>query len=185
MLLRRAFLGSGVTTYATWNPADKHADINLTGGDLTATSTTGSKGVRATIGKSSGKWYWEVMNNSGAENDIGIATASASLSTWLGADAQGVGYDSFDGKLYKNSSIVASYATYAQNDYIGFALDCDAGTIAIYKNGTLQGTYSHGLSGTIYPAMGGFASTMSGIANFGASAFTYSPPGGFNAGVYN
>jgi len=171
--------------YATWSTTDKDAGVLLSGGNLTATCNTGSRGVRATIGKSTGKWYWEVRNNATAENDIGIATASASLATWLGADAQGIGYDSSDGKLYKNSAIVASYGTYVQNDYIGFALDCDAGTLAVYKNGTLQGTYSHGLSGVIFPALGGFASTASGIANFGATAFAYSPPGGFNSGVYN
>lgn len=48
------------TTYATWNPADKSADITLSLGNLKATQTTSSwDSVRSTIGKTSGKWYWE------------------------------------------------------------------------------------------------------------------------------
>lgn len=48
-------------TYATWNPSDKSANVTLSNGNLTATITanTAFYGARATIGKSSGKWYWE------------------------------------------------------------------------------------------------------------------------------
>lgn len=51
-------------TYATLNPSDKDAAITLSGGDLTMSSATNAwRSVRATIGKSSGKWYWEVTNS--------------------------------------------------------------------------------------------------------------------------
>src|SRR3989344_5257710 len=55
------------TTFATWNPSDKSASITFSGSDLTATGpTSGSTffSVRATIGKSSGKWYWESTGGS-------------------------------------------------------------------------------------------------------------------------
>lgn len=48
-------------TYATRNPSDKNANIALSSGNLIATaSNTAWKSVRATLGKSSGKWYREV-----------------------------------------------------------------------------------------------------------------------------
>jgi hypothetical protein len=47
--------------FAIWNKADKEANITLSNGDLTATSgTTFWRNVRATIGVSTGKWYWEI-----------------------------------------------------------------------------------------------------------------------------
>ena len=185
-LMRRAFMGSApAVTYATWNPADKDAGITLSGGNLTAVNNTANKSVRATIGKTTGKWYWEVTNNVVAENDIGIANASMSLATYVGSDANGAGYDSADGKIYKNNTAVATGgATYGVPDIIGIALDVDAGTVKFYKNNTLQYTYTYGFTGTIYPATGGFIIAASSTANFGASAFTYSVPSGYNAGVY-
>ena len=41
-----------------WNSSDNF-DITLSGGDLVA-SVNGPVGVRANMGKSTGKWYWEV-----------------------------------------------------------------------------------------------------------------------------
>lgn len=41
-------------TYATWNPADKNANVTLSGGNLTMVTSVGSWcGARATIGVSS------------------------------------------------------------------------------------------------------------------------------------
>ena len=51
-------------TYATWNPSDKGTNITLSNGNLTvAKGNAGWESVRATIGVSSGKWYWEVTAN--------------------------------------------------------------------------------------------------------------------------
>lgn len=171
-------------TYATWNPADKNANITLSNGNLTATNSVANCAVRATIGKTTGKWYWEITNGSVNEQDIGVGNASMTLNGYVGKDANGVGYDSSDGKLYKGDVAVATGgATYTAADIIGFALDVDAGTLKVYKNNTLQYTYTYGFTGTIYPALGAFAAA-SGTANFGATALTYSPPAGYNAGVY-
>lgn len=54
---------TGGRVYATWNPADKGGGVILLNGNrsvsLSTTPTDGGS-VRSTIGKSSGKWYWEV-----------------------------------------------------------------------------------------------------------------------------
>lgn len=176
---------SGVT-YATWNPSDKHASITLTNGNLTLQQSAGNQGVRATIGKTTGKWYWEYIQEDGAaEADVGIATSSYSLSTWLGNDAHGVGYDSLDGKIYKSGSAVGTggSAWNTNGNVIGIALDADIGEIKIYRSNILQYTYSTGLTAPYYPASGGFGASKI-TANFGATALTYTPPSGYNAGMY-
>ena len=56
-------LPSGYTAWdagATWNSVDKDADITLSLGDLLATINTANGAVRATTGRSSGKYYFEV-----------------------------------------------------------------------------------------------------------------------------
>lgn len=184
MLLAEASTTPGVT-YATWNPSDKDAGITLSNGNLTSLNNTASKSVRSTIGKTTGKWYWEVYVVSAVENDIGVANGSFALTNYLGNDANGVGYDSSDGKLYKSNAAVASGgSTYSAGSTLGFALDVDAGTLKVYNANTLQYTYTYVFSGTIYAAVGGFAINAESTANFGATAFTYSPPGGYNSGLY-
>jgi hypothetical protein len=172
--------------YATWNPSDKGSNITLSGGNLTATVGAGGGMVRSTIGKSSGKWYWEVTRNSGGPDCvIGIANSSASLTSYLGVDANGRGYIGSTGNKITNASAAAFGASYAATDVIGVALDMDTGQITLYKNNTSQGVAYTGLSGTFFAAFGTTNTGDKVTANFGASALTYSPPSGFNAGLYN
>lgn len=177
---------SAGVTYATWNPADKGAGITLSGGNLVATTSTTAASVRATIGKSSGKWYWEytVTNTTTLQIGSGVGTASASLAGTPGVvDNLAWGYVALDGKVYNNGTTAATYVTYTNPDVIGVALDMDSGTLQFYKNNTLQGTAATGLTGTYYPMVGG--NNTSGItANFGASAMTYTAPSGFTQGLY-
>lgn len=177
-------LGNGLllatkTAYATWNPSDKSGVITLSGGNLSASQTATSALVRATLGKSSGKWYWEVLPTSAA-NLIGIARASASLTQWCGQNTNSWGYYSADGRIYTNNSPGSTNAAYASGNVIGLALNMDAGTLTFYKNGVAQPYGVSGLTGTIYPAWGD-NSADSCTANFGASPFAYTPPTGFTA----
>lgn len=174
-------------TYATWNPSDKGAAVTLMAGRLVSV-TSASGMVRATIGKSSGKWYWEVATNTFATTTpgVGIATASASLTQYLGGNANGYAWFANEGKKYTGgvgTAYAGSWTTIT--DVIGVALDMDAGTITIYKNGVSLGTMFSGLTGTFYPAMSGNSASLSlCVANFGAQPFAYSVPAGFNEGVY-
>lgn len=174
-------------TYATWNPADIDDDYSLTNGDLTITHTgvpSAWSAGRATIGKSAGKWYWEytidVWTSTGFL--VGIANASCTLLNYLGSTTDGYGYQ--DIALKYNGSGAAYGATYTTGDVIGVALDMDAGTIEMYKNGVSQGVMYSGLTGTLYPAVSVHFTNDALTANFGASAFAYTVPAGFNAGLY-
>lgn len=181
------------TSYATWNPSDKGSGVTLSNGNLTG-STNANNSVRSTVGVSNGKWYWEVHYDSAYIPLIGIATASATVASTGGAypgiDNYGWSYYGYDGHKYHGGVSTAYGAAYSPGDVIGIALDMDAGTITFYKNGVLQGMAFTGLAGTVYAMFGGSTNTGTNgsqavvTANFGATAFVYPPPTGFNSGLF-
>lgn len=167
------------TGTTTWNPSDKSANITLSGGNLVATNTAlGS--VRGTVGKASGKWYWEVtVSTISVEATVGIGNSSATLTNNPGADVNGWGYIS-QGSKTTNNSASAYGAGYSSGDVIGVALDMDNGTLTFYKNNVSQGQAFSGITGTIYPMVGEHSGDVF-TANFGTTAFTYAIPTGFAA----
>lgn len=196
--LRSPALDSSVVlNYATWNPADTSADISLSGGNLVATKTTVNvwRSSRATVGKASGKWYWEInITNVVQYAMVGIANSSALTSNYFGSDSNGWSYFGSGGRFYLNATNIAYGNSFTTGDVIGVALDMNAGKIWFSKNNTWQASgdpvagtnpATTGLSGTLYPGIGLYANTESITANFGASAFTYTPPSGFASGVYS
>lgn len=180
--------GRNYVNAATWNPSDCSANITLSNGNLTsAIGTSGVGFVRSTIGKSSGKWYWEhTCIGVGSKYWIGAATATPANTDTLGGTTASVIYYGLDGRKFTNGAYSAYGAAYGQNDVLGFALDMDAGTLTIYKNNVSQGAILTGLTGTWYAARGQ-ASDGTGFTvdtNFGGSAFVYSPPSQFNSGLF-
>ena len=165
--------------YCVLNPLD--TGMSISGGNLNSSSSSTNTINRSTIGVSSGKWYWEVTQLSANEILVGIANASASLTAYLGSNANGWGYNSANGSKYNNGSGVAYGATYTTNDVIGVALDMDAGTLTFYKNNTTQGQAYSGLTGTIFPSISAGTTSTSLAVNFGQRPFTYTPPSGFVA----
>lgn len=183
---------SSTVTYATWNPSDKGGGVVLSNGNLTVSlSTTPTDGgsVRSTIGKAAGKWYWEVtVGGTQSWSLPGVADASATIasSSVYVFSAGGYGYYTSTGTKY-NNGVSTSYATGASpGDVIGVALDMDAGTLTFYKNGVSMGVAFSGLAGTFYAAEGNYTLNVTqSTTNFGATAFAYPVPSGFNAGLYN
>ncbi len=174
--------GNGRGNYCVLNPLDSGATIS--DGNLTFTGPTGNATTRSSIGLTSGKWYWEVVANAApAGLLVGIANSSATLSQYLGQNANGWSYCG-DGNKYTNASGSAYGATYTTNDVIGVAFDADAGTLVFYKNNTSQGTaFSSLTSGPYFPAVGdgSSGSVVSCYVNFGQRPFAYTPPTGFKA----
>lgn len=180
---------SVAVTYATRNPSDKSANITLSGGNLIATnpSITSWSSVRSTIGKSSGKRYREYTIGSGTDRHVGIGKSTATLASFPWFDANWYAYYYNDGNKVTNNSYSSFGAARNTWNIIWVALDMDAGTIAMYKNNVIQGTFMFtGLSGTFYAMVGlyGGGASTSVTANFGATPFAYTPPVGFNAGLY-
>jgi hypothetical protein len=180
--------------YCTWNAlaVGSASDLAPSNGNLDATGFSVSgirdKSIIATIGISSGKWYWEVALTSVTSTPacmIGIASKSSpnELGDFPGANSFGWSYYAANGTK-NNSSQLAYGASYTTGDVIGVALDEDNGTLTFYKNGVSQGTAYTGLtSGPYYPAIGHGGSLQAFVtsANFGQRAFAYTAPSGFKA----
>ena len=170
--------------YATLNPLD-NGGLTLSNGNLQFNrATTSWISGRATIGMSSGKWYWEVVQTAGANMMVGISKGDASQSSYVGAVATGWAYNSGDGNKYNNVSNSAYGNTYTTNDVIGVAFDVDSGDLKFYKNGTVQNSgtaaYTGLTSGPYFPAVSLYG-TATAFTNFGQRPFAYTAPSGFKA----
>lgn len=173
-----------IPVFATWNSSDKSANITLSGSNLIATNT-GAGIVRSTIGKTTGKWYWEVTLNNITNSCLGVSDSATNLNIQLGQTNQSYGYYPASGDIITNGGVLITVATSAINDKISFALNFTTGTIDIRKNNTLLHTLSGlTITGAIFAATGGSGSPAQSTANFGATALTYTPPAGYNAGLY-
>jgi hypothetical protein len=169
----------------TWNPADRNSNLTLSNGNLNTQGNLVSGGaVRATSGKSSGKWYWEVWLTAINSNDnarIGVGNSSMSLNSRPGDDSNGWGYQTGTGARVNNGNYVAYGSALGNGDILGVALDMDAGTLRFYRNGVDLGVAFTGLTGTIFPAYGYDANNSVFYTNFGAEGFAYTVPSGFSA----
>lgn len=188
-LLARSKPAAIARTYATWNPSDKGGGVVLANGNLKVSLvTTPADGgsVRSTIGKSSGKWYWEITAlTSWALPGIATSLAPVGASNYYANGNYGHGYYGSNGILYGTKAQSWTTAPYGGGSVIGMALDMDAGTLRIYKNGIDLGIAFAGLSGIYFAAEGNYTLNQDlSTANFGATAFVYPVPSGFNAGLY-
>jgi hypothetical protein len=191
---------STVSTANTWNASDA-VSITLSGGNLTATSTTTTAGVRHTTGHSSGKYYWEVTltNWNSTSTETGLATSSAALAGG-GIAGQAVVTKSvggFNGSIYINGTDSGGRLGILSNNIVGIAADLTAGLIwfRLAPSGNWNG------SGTANPATGAGGISLGALAgntllpifaalsanedvtgNFGGSAFTGAVPSGFTSG---
>jgi hypothetical protein len=191
--IQQLMLGEVATalTYSTWNPSDKTSAITLSNGNLTLTTTaTANQGIRGTLSRSSGKFYFEYTQGTSLANRVGIADSTHVLTAGLGLDSVSAGYAT-SGAIYYATSLSVSAATYTAADVIGVAVDTTNGLIYYSKNGTWQnsanpssgtGGLAYVTTAAVFPAWGMLAATVnSGTLNVGATAFSYPTPTGFSA----
>jgi hypothetical protein len=185
--------------YATLNPVNLGGtSITLSNGNLFATFAGASWfTTSSTMGMvGSGKYYFEFTKTDTSSQMVGIFPPTASISSFVGNDANGYGYFSANGYLYNNGgSSITFGATFTTGDVIGIAFDASTGKLWFSKNNTWQasGSPSTGANpaataSTAYTYMAGFSTNGSGVAtvNFGQQPFNYTPPTGFVAlNTYN
>lgn len=198
--------GTPSAPLVTWDPAHTNSALTLSGGNLTITETGGNDaGAVATLGQSSGLWYWEVLSvaQSGAGDSnsvvaLGDTTYRATGGT--GPDSPGktihaLGYYN-SGKIYYNGGVIATYDAFVIGNVVRVAWNAttqrlwiavaggnwNASGAANPATGVGGLDVSAYLSGTLYPGAGyALISAGSCTANFGHTAFTYSVPVGFMA----
>lgn len=188
----------------TWNPLDTSAHITLSNGNLTATSDGNANKnlVRALIGKTVGKWYFELTYiqpnpGSGIDDGFGVFLGTEPLDGGASTSGNGIVVQPFNGFVNSKGSFTGtqlnSGSEFAAGSLICFAVDVtnslfwvrylaagqwNASGAANPATGT--GGISFSLAGALYPGVC-FNSTIhkGSTANFGASGFGGAVPAGF------
>jgi hypothetical protein len=191
----------------TWDPGWSVAGATYTAGNLSVSgSSAGVKNVRSILGKSAGKWYWEITatGGDGVNNGGGLGIAEQAMpntAAFVGAASSfGFGYACCATQYFAtwtgvtaNGAPPATSAIKTGNVYM-FALDMDTGRFWAGNDGVWYGAgdpaggtapVATGLTGTVYPAATFYANSINALtANFGASAFKFKVPAGFRPGLY-
>lgn len=183
--------GGNNLTPARWNSADKGANVVLDYADLSASMSGVIEGVRATIGVSSGKYYWEfILQSSSAACIVGLANSSYSLTSYLGVNTNSWGVQLNNGNKITNNSGSAYGSAFSQYDRGMIALNMDDGEWFMGRNGTwfnsgdpAAGTNpaNTGLTGTLFPAFSdaGGQNSIEVFVLFASALWTYTAPTGF------
>jgi len=189
------------TTYSNLDAGKKASSITLSGDLLTAsTSSTSWNSVYATLPKSSGKYYIEVLHNS-TQTAVGIlGSQETSTSGYAGSYASGVQYLSTGSMAIGGTNMSGPPSSAASGTLIGMAVDLDNKTLRFQFKpaagvcGALSVSYSFatGLFPTnpaaflpVLSLQGPSSGTVrTATANFGQSAFTCTVPSGYKAGWF-
>ena len=185
--------------FPTWNPLAENAPGKLafSNGNLDLTQAVNyGGGTVATMGASTGKFYWEltVHDTDGNRPIHGIVPAAYGTQSPGEGGANAVGYRATGKKRINTSgSSEQNYGdAWADGDIIGCALDATNGAVYFSRNGTWQasGVPTSGASRTnachtwtggselMMPAEAEEGTTNTSI-NFGQRKFIYTPPTGF------
>jgi hypothetical protein len=193
---------SGGGSTIAWNPADASADLTLslsnTRASYTGPTDFQAGAVRATVGKSSGKWVYEIGINSIGYHSPGLANASAPLDQYPGA-AGGLNVvysqqSATEWKTNNDATVIGTGASMTPGGNVTFAVDIDADLLWTAING---GNWNN--SGSADPATGTGGWSISalsagpyfpfvvlnfpgdGIADIRNSGMAKSIPSGFSA----
>lgn len=209
MTIRRRILLAELTPrvplpieFATWNALVNAANITFSGGDLDVTPSafhaTAWNCALCLYVKDYGQWYWETTHTFSGTGDVvaGICNIDFNLLTQPGlafsptppVEYSVAGPDK-NGDCRFNGAITASLGALTSGDVVRHWLDLDAGIYRVAVNGGAWVTMTDAIpsGGGYFPVVGFLkpaGSTASCLANFGASAFAYTPPDGARAGFY-
>ncbi len=192
-----------LTGVSTYDPAFKDSHITLSGANLIGDSTSnGGWGSTRTTGSkaqaSHGLFYAEFSIATGAGTPTqcftGIGTSTVSSGSYVGSDANSIGYYGANGNKYINAAATGYGSAYTAGDVVGVAVDLTNSYVYFAKNNTWQnsgdptsgGSHTGGLALTTAQSYYLFSSWGNTgrptiTANFGASAFTYTAPANYLA----
>jgi hypothetical protein len=179
-------------TTTTFDPAQKAASITLSGGNLTATQTSGgwnSVKTLSSLAKTTGDYYAEILVNSNTSNNImiGVCNSGASLTSFCGSDVNGWGYYGNSGQIFTGGGAFPGGSTYTNGDIIMVAFKAATGRLWFGRNGfwlfsgnpaANTGTSFTGVTGAIM-VMISINSAGSVTGKFSLASFTYTPPTGY------
>jgi hypothetical protein len=168
--------------YNTWNPADNGGFV-LTGGNLSAYGSAAGISVRGTQYKTSGKWYMEhtLTAVGGTGWFLGVCNATQNTNTYIYSPTSM--WQQFNGYAGDAASVAGNGVVLAIGDVWSVAVDFASG-VTLRKNNSVVATVTNFPSGGLCPAISDYTSLSGFTSNFGASAFVYTPPSGYNPGWY-
>jgi hypothetical protein len=142
--------------YATLNPISTLTTVTLANGNLDYSSTTAGQTAIATIGVSSGQWYWEV------------STTAATTQTQVG--------------VYGTSASTL-FSLAANNTVYGIRFNADTGALDRTSDGITFTSIATGLtSGPYFPYFNNNGTTAKVVSiNFGQRPFAYTAPSSYKA----
>ena len=176
--------------FCTWNPLKTNSSATLSDGNLNYTAS-GAQRTTSTFAVNSGKWYAEftISAATGSQTWGVVDIAQVSLTdAYIGQRSYEWGIDGL-ARTWSNGSNAANYTDFTAGYFIGIALDMDNGKVWFRDN---YGTFLSGgdpAAGTTpdFSGLSGdicFAAQFTGgnvTINCGQSAYTNTPPTGFNA----
>jgi hypothetical protein len=179
------------------NTNDKYSSgVTLSTDNKTVTFDSSVGGaVRGTIGRSSGKWYFEAKilgaesGSTGYTPGIGIAPSTTSLyHPWQNADELlWYSYGTNNSYMLYGNGLRFVYGTYSWvGDVIGVALDMGTKIVRFYRNGVAQASFStttYSNATTFYPMLSGAAAggTNSSVQLLAGLDMINNLPAGYSA----
>lgn len=182
---------AGNGQFATLDPIRHNSLITISGGNLTGTGTSGV-GI-ATVGKNTGKWYWETTINSissstadygkvGITNVFMINPYNTPVSLGGGGSSVGtVGYRGFSMALqartnFGSSAIVAgNNVIMTAGSIVSSVLDASGNSVSFYVDGQLGCTITLSPGGsTWYPAFQALTGSPASSVTFNFGQNTWS-----------
>ena len=183
----------GVATgCAVWQSAGLAPAVAISGNPAlnlytTDCNTSASCDAQATKSISAGKWYWEIKLTTLTLGFGGILFGIAPPGGRLNTTTSVYYYTYNGGQFYKGGTgQTQANAGLVQGDVYGWAVDMDAKTVAVTRNGKplASVTLPAGMA-TVVPTAGEDWYLANGIsANFGQNAFAYPVPAGYHAGLW-
>ncbi len=192
--------------FATLNPlALNAAGGTFTNGNLDFTADGNYATRTGSFNLKTGKWYWEVIiTNIGTDLHGIVQGTHPNGNFYPGYDTnglvKGIGWFTGSGGLLygavpdgaTNGATIGDGNTalpsYTTNDVLGFASDIENGTLAFYKNGSLEYTLTGIGSHDWYPAVCGYGAASTKTINFGqlkATSTTYADANGHGTFKYS
>lgn len=176
---------------------DNNGVIGNAGTSITVSSSSGGARAASSI-KSSGKYYFEVVYNNVVSNSTGAGLTATGVSSTVitGTVVDALAVFKTTGNIWiDGANSGTALGAFGNGQLIGYAIDLDNKRAWLRLGGT--GNWNNNISANPATNTGGLnisglpdacpAGYCAGAAdvmtfNFGASAFTGTPPAGFNAG---
>lgn len=184
----------GGGSVASFDPATA-TGVTLSNNNLTAThaGAIANSGVRVSVTKNTGKYYYEVKAGVIGGDVAGFAAPGATYTQILGTGVGIIFVSLTNGNLNCFGSFAGNIGGFLANDIAGLAIDIGAGLVWIRKNvgnwnGSGTASPATGIGGTSFTAGSTLAPVLAfnagagnetHTANFGATAYANAAPSGF------